>query len=191
MRKGTALALVATGLLTAGCPRDPDPFPYAITSLAVLPCEVVPTSSQLAGRLTGDHLTRALQERTYFRVVPLDSTSRILNAPEGIPLFQRFRTMARTAGVIEGPVARAIGGRVGAQGLLYPRLALALSGPVSGSMSLTVSVYEATEGFKVWQGYSQHAFAGSPGEPAFNRVLGRLVEDVVAQMPRPAGEEGR
>ncbi|MDB5100517.1 MAG: hypothetical protein JWM80_4938 [Cyanobacteria bacterium RYN_339] len=179
--------LVAAAALVAGCYQDPDPFPYGITSLAVLPADVQPGSS-LAGRLAGDHLTQLLMERTVFRVVGIDSTSRILNAPEGVELYRRFRSMAKTSGVIEGPVARTIGNRLGVQGLLYPRLALALSGPVSGKMSLTLTVYEANQGFRVWQGYSQRGFAGNPGEPAFNKTLGQLVEDVVSHMPRPAGE---
>jgi hypothetical protein len=180
--------VVAAAALVAGCYRDPDPFPYGITSLAVLPADVSPTS-QLAGRLAGDQLTSLLSANTVFRVVGIDSTSRILTSPEGIDLYRRFRNQARTAGVVDGPVARAIGGRVGVQGLLYPRLSLALNGPVSGKMGLTVTVYEANEGFRVWQGYAERGFAGNPGEPAFNRTLGQLVADVVSRMPRPAGEQ--
>jgi len=181
-------AALASAVLVAGCYQDPDPFPYGITSLAVLPADVVPTN-QLAGRLTGDWLTQQISANTVFRVVGIDSTSRILQAPEGIDLYRRFRSEAGTAGVIEGPVARAIGNRVGVQGLLYPRLSLALTGPVSGKMGLTLTVYEANQGFKVWQGYGERGFSGNPGEPAFNRTLGQLVADVVGRMPRPAGEQ--
>ena len=185
---GRAALAGVLALALSACGRDPEPFPYGITSLAVLPAEVIPMSSRIAGDAVGDHLTSLLQQ-TRFRVVGIGSTRRILSQPDVMPLFDRFRSMAVTRGSLEGPVARAMGGLVGSQGLLYPRLALALRGPVSGTISLTVSCYEATEGSRVWQGYAQRSFAGSPGEPAFNRSLGEVVAQIVAQMPRPAGEE--
>lgn len=177
-------------LAIAGCSPDPDPFPFGITSLAVLPAEAVATD-QLTGRMVGQHLTQSLQDHTLFRVVGSDSTGRILAQPDGYELFHRFRTMAMTQRTVDGAVARAMGDRLGVQGLMYPRLALALNGPVSGQLSLTVTVYEASGGQRVWQGYGQRSFAGHPGEPAFNRTVGQVVEDIVARMPRPAGEEDK
>jgi hypothetical protein len=187
MAWGLRVAALAAALLLAGCNNDPEPFPFAITSVAVLPAEVIPSNYQ-AGYLVGNQLTRVLRDHTLFRVVGIDSTSRILAQPDGIQLYHRFRSLVSTSRNIEGPVARAMGERMGAGAVLYPRLAMSLTGPVSGEMALTVLAYEVVEGQRVWQGYARRSFAGHPGEPAFNRTLGELTDDVIAHMPRPAGE---
>jgi hypothetical protein len=187
MAKGLRAVALATTLLLVGCNNDPEPFPFAINSVAVLPAEVIPSNYQ-AGYLVGNQLTRVLQEKTLFRVVGIDSTSRVLAQADGIQLYQRFRSLVATSRNIEGPIARSMGERTGAGAVLYPRLALSLSGPVSGEMALTVLAYEVIEGQRVWQGYARRSFAGHPGEPAFNRTLGELADEVIAHMPRPAGE---
>lgn len=184
--------VMATGLVLAamsGC-TDPEPFPYAIVSLAVMPVEVVPYHTQ-AGRIAGDHLTRMLLDETRFRVVGIDSTTRIFAQPDGQNLFLRFRNEARTTGYLSPDIARAVSTRTGCQGLLYSTLSTSLHTPVSGMLSLTVAAFEGNTGYKVWSGYRQRSFAGHPGEPAFNRSVGAIVAEIVAQMPRPAGEEER
>ena len=72
-------ALIALSL--AGCYDDPEPFPYAIVSLAVLAI-VVPFHRQ-AGYYTGLHISLALRKTTSFRVVDVDSTLRIFAEPSG------------------------------------------------------------------------------------------------------------
>lgn len=190
-RAAAGRGLLAVGLalttLLGGCYQDEEPFPYGITSLAVLPTEVIPTD-QLAGQFVSMHVSRALEDHSLFRVVGSESTERILSEPDGIELFDRFRTMAATAGVIDGRLARTLGDRMGVQALLFPRLALSLHGPTSGAMSLTLQAYETMQGSKIWQGYAQRSFAGHPGEPAFNHVLEDAVDDIISRMPRPAGE---
>ena len=98
----------------------------------------------------GDQLTRVLRDRTLFRVVGIDSTSRILAQPDGIQLYQRFRSLINTSRNMAAPIARSMGERMGVGAVLYPRLALSLSGPVSGEMALTVLAYVglALQGFR-------------------------------------------
>ena len=179
------LACAAGGL---GCSRDPDPMPYAIESLAVMPCELRPYD-RVGAAIAGDQITAALQAGTTFRIVPVQSVARILGDPSGIQLRERFRTQALAVGMIEPALSLNVAQRVGSSGLLFTAISCGLRGQAAGDVSIVMSVFEASTGYRVWTNNRRRAFQGAPGEPAFVQVVGAMIEDIVANMPRPRGEE--
>ena len=190
MRAGAwklAAALVLAGAL-AGCWSDPDPFPYEIESLAVLPAEIHPYD-RLGAQIAGDQLTAALQAGTTFRVVPAQSVARILSEPGNRALHDRFRTQALGIGAIAPELSLVLAQRLGAAGLLFTSITAGLRGGASGDVAVTVSAFEASTGYKVWSNSRRRAFQGAPGEPAFTRAVGAMVSEIVDDMPRPRGEE--
>lgn len=172
----------------AGCWNDPDPFPYQIESLAVLPVEVHPYD-RLGAQIAGDQLTAALQTGTTFRVVPAQSTARVLSEPSGRALLDRFRTQALGIGAISPELSLVLAQRLGAGGLLFTSITAGLRGGASGDVAVVVSAYEANTGYKVWTNSRRRAFQGSPGEPAFTKAVGGMIQEIVDDMPRPRGEE--
>lgn len=186
-RAAQTLALALAGAL-AGCWSDPDPFPYAIESLAVLPAEVHPYD-RLGAQIAGDQLTAALQANTTFRVVPAQSVARVLSEPGGRALYDRFRSQALGIGAITPDLSLVLAQRLGASGLLFTSVTAGLRGGASGDSAVVVSVYEASTGYKVWSNSRRRAFNGAPGEPAFTRTVGAMLQEIVADMPRPSGEE--
>lgn len=184
MRLAGALALA---LALGGCNGDPDPFPYAIESLVVLPTYMQPFD-RLGAQIAGDQITHALRDRTSFRVVPASSALRVLNEPSGQALYERFRSQAITMGAVSPQLSLPLAQRLGAAGLLFPRLSLSLNGQARGDISLSITVFESTTGFRVWTANRRRGFAGAPGEPAFVKAVGVMVDEIIETMPRPSGE---
>lgn len=190
MRAGVcklAAALTFAGAL-AGCWYDPDPFPYQIESLAVLPAEVHPYD-RLGAQIAGDQLTAALQAGTTFRIVPAQSVARVLSEPSGRALYDRFRTQALGIGAITPDVSLVLSQRLGVGGLLFTSITGGMRGRASGDIAVVVSAFEATTGHKVWTNSRRRPFQGAPGEPAFVRTVGAMIQEIVDDMPRPTGEE--
>ncbi len=190
MRAGVlrAAAALAIASAPAGCWNDPDPFPYAIESLAVLPAEIRPYD-RLGAQIAGDQLTAALQARTSFRVVPAQSVARILSEPGGRALFDRFRTQALAVGAITPDLSLVLAQRVAAGGLVFTAISAGLRGGAGGDAAVVISVFEAATGYKVWTNSRRRAFQGAPGEPAFSRTVGAMIDEIVDDMPRPRGDE--
>lgn len=179
-------AFALAGALTA-CSGDPDPFPYAIESLAVLPAELHPYD-RFGAQIAGDQMTAVLRDRTTFRIVPAQSVARILNEPGGLSMLDRFRTQAMGIGAIAPELSRGLAQRLGTGGLMFMSISGALRGTARGDIAVLVSVYEATTGYKVWANSRRRAFQGAPGEPAFVKTVGTMIDEIVADMPRPVGE---
>lgn len=190
MRAGVlrAAAALAVASASAGCWNDPEPFPYAIESLAVLPPEIRPYS-RLGAEIAGDQLTAALQANTSFRVVPAQSVARILGEPGGRALLDRFRTQALQVGAVAPDLSLVLAQRVAAGGLLFTAITAGLRGQASGDVTVVVSCYEAATGYKVWTNSRRRPFVGAPGEPAFTRTVGAMLQEIVLDMPRPRGDE--
>lgn len=188
MRAGVHRMAVAVTAVLSGCYNDPDPFPYAIESLAVLPAEIRPYD-RLGAQIAGDQMTAALQARTRFRVVSAESVGRILSEPGGRALLDRFRTQALAVGAITPDLSLVLAQRVAAGGLLFTSITAGLRGGASGDVAVVVAVFEAATGHKVWTNSRRRAFQGAPGEPAFTRTVGAMITEIVDDMPRPAGDE--
>lgn len=181
-------ALVGAALLLASCVSPREPMPYAITSLAVLPADVTPYH-QASGRQAAEYVSAALAQRTSFRVVGVDSTTRILAGPQGHDLYARFRDQARTAGTVAPPIATMLAQRTNVQALLLPTLQVSMRGIVDGRVALSIAVYEPQTGSRVWMNRHEQAFRGMQGDPGFMRVVREMAEALVETMPRPADEE--
>jgi hypothetical protein len=184
----TAAGALALASALSGCWNDPEPFPYASESLAVLPVHLHPYSRQGA-TIAGDQLTAALQSDTTFRVVPAQSVARILSEPSGRALYERFRTQALGIGAVSPELSLVLAQRVAAGGLLFTSISAGLRGGASGDVAVVVSAFEATTGYKVWTNSRRRAFVGAPGEPAFVATVGAMIREIVDDMPRPRGEE--
>lgn len=176
-------ALVA--ILAACAPRDT--FPERIESLAVLPVEVTPLDGS-AGLVLAGLLSSALLERTSFRVVPVDSVARLRLDPGYERVFARFRGLALGGGAVESEVSQVLGDRTGVGGLVWTTLNVGLRSQVRGDLSVTMRIYDAHSGRKVWSAFRRHPFEGTSAEPAFARVMTKIVNEVVQALPRPEGE---
>lgn len=181
-------ALIAAGvcLALAGCARDP--IPYNISSLAVLPTDVTPYH-QASGRTAGEYLTAALARKTSFRVIGVDSSTRLLAGPQGLGWYQSFRDQAKTAGYVTPALATLLAQRLNVNGILMPQLVVRLNGLIDGQASLTISIFEPSTGQRVWWNRQQRNFRGTQGDPGFMRVVLDMAEELVDSMPRPVGEE--
>jgi hypothetical protein len=182
-----AWTLASTLLASVGACGQRDPFPERIESLAVLPVEITP-SDGAAGSVVAGLLGSALLQRTSFRVVPLDSVSRLRMDPRYERVFARFRGLARGGGVVEPEVSQALGDRTGVRGLVWTTLSLGLASQVRGDISLTVRIYDARTGRPVWRAFRRHPFEGTSADPAFARVMTKIIGEVVRDLPRPEGE---
>ncbi|HEY9721413.1 MAG TPA: hypothetical protein V6D47_05340 [Oscillatoriaceae cyanobacterium] len=177
--------VVAIALLATGC--EPAPMPYAITSLAVLPPDVVPMHG-LVGTWVGDDVSDALREHTLFRIVGADSTRRLIAGPEGLQYYQELVDEAKTDGAVDPQLASRLANRFNTNGLLLPTLEVAMSGLVDGRASLSFQVFEPRSGLRVWMDTDERPFRGTQGDAGFLRLVREMAADLVNRMPKPEGE---
>lgn len=181
-------AVLGASILLVGCAQPREPMPYAITSLAVLPADVTP-HHEVSGRQTSEYVTAALAVQTSFRVVGVDSASRLLAAPPGQDTYMRFRDQARTAGEVAPAIAALLARRMNVQALVLPSLVVTMRGRIDGRVALSIAVYEPATGSRVWMNRREQVFRGTQGDPGFLRVVREMAEALVTTMPRPQGEE--
>ena len=186
MNAGRVVAAVGACLVLAGCSRDP--MPYNITSLAVLPTDVTPFH-QASGRAAGEYLTAALARKTSFRIIGVDSSTRLLAGPQGFGWYQSFRDQAKTAGYVTPSLSNLLAQRLNVNGILLPQLVVRLNGLIDGKAALSISIFEPSTGQRIWWNRQERNFRGTQGDPGFMRVVLDMAEELVDTMPRPAGEE--
>lgn len=185
---GLRAMLLGASLLLAGCAEPREPMPYAISSLAVLPTDSTP-HHEVSGRQTAEYVTAALTRQTSFRVVGVDSATRLLAAPPGLDTYMRFRDQARTAGEVAPAIAALLARRMNVQALVLPSLVVTMRGRIDGRVALSIAVYEPATGSRVWMNRREAAFRGTQGDPGYLRVVREMAEELVATMPRPRDEE--
>lgn len=182
-----AIALLAGPL--AAC-RDPEPFPYGITKLGVLPAWS-PLGTPGAAATWGEQLSASLVRRTSFRVVGAGSAQAYLSQPEHQGLAQGLRTEVLALGQPSVASARAIGRHLNVQAILTSVVSVrdfGLQGG-GGEVALQVSAFETESGARIWGWVGQQRYGDRPTRAqALGLAVSQLVDRAVSALPRPAGE---